>query len=212
MTPAAVGDGDRAEPAPVGHLASARDRALVRRLGGRDRRAADALAALFRTYGPAAVALAHRVTRQDQLAEDAVQEAFLGLWRAPETYDSRRGTVRAFLLTAVHRRAVDLVRHEEAQHRRQDEQVGEEIDAPDVAEEVTDRAESLGRNEAVSAALAGLPEEQRMVVRLMYFDGKTQRVIADELGVPLGTVKSRALLAMRRLRSALAGQMWGSVS
>lgn len=212
MTPPAAGDGERAEPAPVGNLASARDRALVRRLAGHDRRAADSLSALFRNYAPAAMALARRVTRQDQLAEDAVQEAFLGLWRTPESYDSRRGTVRVFLLTAVHRRAVDAVRREEAQHRRQDEQVAEETDAPDVAEEVTERAEVHGRHEAVSAALAGLPEEQRMIVRLMYFDGKTQRVIAEELGVPLGTVKSRALLAMRKLRSALAGQVWGSVS
>lgn len=212
MSPAAPGGGKHAEPAPVGNLASARDRALVRRLGAHDRRASDALSALFRNYAPAAIALARRVTRQDQLAEDAVQEAFLGLWRAPESYDSRRGTVRAFLLTAVHRRAVDSVRREEAQHRRQDEQVAEERDAPDVAEEVTERADAGRRHQAVSAALAGLPEEQRMVVRLMYFDGKTQRVIAEELGVPLGTVKSRALLAMRRLRSDLAGQVWGSVS
>ncbi|MGH3097633.1 MAG: RNA polymerase sigma factor [Streptosporangiales bacterium] len=212
MSPPAPGGGERVEPAPIGSLATARDRALVRRLGGRDRRAADALSALFRNYGPAAMALARRVTRQNQLAEDSVQEAFLGLWRAPESYDSRRGTVRAFLLTAVHRRAVDAVRREEAQHRRQDEQIGEEADEPDVADEVTQRAEVHRRHAAVAAALAGLPEEQRMVVRLMYFDGKTQRVIAEELGVPLGTVKSRALLAMRRLRTALAGEQWGSVS
>lgn len=204
MSPAGHGRREQAGPSPIGDLASARDRALARRLTQRGDRAAEALAVLFQTYAPVAWALAVRVTRQNDLAEDVVQEAFLALWRAPDSYDSRRGTVRAYLLTAVHHLAVDVVRREQAQRRRRDDVSAEyRSTVPDVAVEVTDRAEGRQRGEAVAAALAALPAEQRQVLHLMYFDGRTQQCIAEQLDLPLGTVKSRALLAMRKLRAAL---------
>ncbi|MGH3096991.1 MAG: RNA polymerase sigma factor [Streptosporangiales bacterium] len=196
-TPEAAG----APRVPRLDIARARARALV----ARDAGAADALSALFRSHASGAVALARRITRCDQLAEDAVQEVFLERWQSPGCYDPAKGSVRAYLLTAVHHRAVDAVRREEVQHRHQNEQAAgdQTVKAPDVAEQVTDRTEHAARRAAVTAALATMPVEQRRVIMMMYFDAKTQQAIAAELEVPLGTVKSRALLAMRKLRAEL---------
>ena len=96
-------------------LSAARDRQLVRRIEGGDE---EAFRSLFATYAPSAMALAVRVVRQTQLAEEIVQEAFLTLWRSPGVFDERRGSVKAWLMTMVHHRAVDVVRREEAQRRR----------------------------------------------------------------------------------------------
>ena len=99
----------------VHNLEDARDRDLVRRIGEGDE---DAFRDLFRRYGPASKALAARIIRQPFLAEEIVQEAFLALWRKPASYREDRGSVRAWLLSTVHHRAVDHVRREEAQRRR----------------------------------------------------------------------------------------------
>lgn len=193
----------------VEELACARDRALVRRIAERGDDAAGALAALFNAYGPTALALARRVTRQDQLAEEVTQEAFLALWTSPGSYNTAKGTARAYLLTAVHHLAVDAVRREQTQSRRHREQASEPLrHDPDIAEEVIARGEEERSRTAVSLALATLPVEQRQVVQMMYFDGRSQRSIAEELRLPLGTVKSRALLAMRKLRVLLTESTW----
>jgi RNA polymerase sigma factor (sigma-70 family) len=184
-------------------LSGARDRQLVRRIGGGDE---EAFRSLFGAYGPSALALASRVLRQRHLAEEIVQEAFLTLWLTPELYDERRGSVKAWLMTMVHHRAVDAVRREEAQRRRSDDVVAgvrEEDDDPtdDVVEALAAPAEQA----AVLGALGSLPPEQREVLELMYFDGLSQVQVAEKTGAPLGTVKSRALLGMRRMRAALTG-------
>ena|SRR2546425_7154558 len=183
----------------VRSLEDARDRELVRRVGGGDE---EAFRRLFRRYGPVAKALAARVVRQDFMAEEIVQEAFLALWRSPDSYQEDRGSFRAWLMSAVHHRAVDMVRREEAQRRRSHTQ--DPIVQEDVGEQVveeTDLAESRVR---VREALDEIPPDQRRVLELMYFEGKTQSAVAEELGLPLGTVKSRTLLGMRRLRGLLA--------
>src|SRR4029079_19237953 len=95
-----------------------RDRDLLRRLSRGDE---EAFVALFRRYGPLAKALATRIIRQPFMAEEIVQDAFLSLWRDPGSYREDRGTVRSWLLSAVHHRAVDRVRREEAEHRRRAE-------------------------------------------------------------------------------------------
>jgi RNA polymerase sigma-70 factor (ECF subfamily) len=184
----------------VRNLEDARDRDLVRRVGEGDE---DAFRQLFRRYGPVAKALAVRIVRQTHMAEETVQEAFLVLWRSPDSYNEDRGSFRAWLLSTVHHRAVDMVRREEAHRRR-----SEGADAPEPVEDVgqqvveeTDLAESRVR---VRAALEQIPPEQRQVLELMYYRGKTQTMIADELGLPLGTVKSRTLLGMRRLRALVS--------
>ena len=182
-------------------LSAARDRQLVRRIEGGDE---EAFRSLFATYAPAAMALAIRVVRQAQLAEEIVQEAFLTLWRSPGVFDERRGSVKAWLMTMVHHRAVDVVRREEAQRRRSDEMVvGVREEAVDPTDAVLAAVAAPAERDAVRTALRSLPPEQREVLELMYFDGLSQSQVAEKTGAPLGTVKSRALLGMRRMRSVV---------
>jgi RNA polymerase sigma-70 factor (ECF subfamily) len=183
-------------------LDDARDRDLVARLHAGDE---EAFRGLFRRYAPNAQALAMRVVRQPFLAEEIVQDAFLALWRNPAGFDPARGSFRAWLFGLVHHRAVDLVRREESQRRRA-EAVGAEPDttgAPDPAEEVAARIDLAQDSAKIRSALDVLPREQRAVIELMYFGGLSQSMIADRLSLPLGTVKSRTLLGMRRLRTAM---------
>jgi RNA polymerase sigma-70 factor (ECF subfamily) len=164
----------------------------------------EAFRGLFGRYGPTAKALALRVVRQADLAEEIVQEAFLAVWRHPERFERHRGSVRAWLMGMVHHRAVDAVRREEAQRRRADDMVASAIEeVADHSDDVVDRLSLPGERRLVRDALSELPNEQREVLELMYFDGLSQSLIAERTGLPLGTVKSRALLAMRRLRLAL---------
>ena len=182
-------------------LSAARDRQLVRRIEGGDE---EAFRSLFATYAPSAMALAVRVVRQAQLAEEIVQEAFLTLWRSPGVFDERRGSVKAWLMTMVHHRAVDVVRREEAQRRRSDEMVvGVREEAEDPIDAVLAAVAAPAERDAVRTALRSLPQEQREVLELMYFDGLSQSQVAEKTGTPLGTVKSRALLGMRRMRSVV---------
>jgi RNA polymerase sigma factor (sigma-70 family) len=181
----------------------ARDRDLVVRMCAHDE---DAFRELFASYAPTAKALAQRVVRQSHLAEEIVQEAFLSLWRDPEGYDASRGSVRSWLMGMVHHRAVDAVRREEAQRRRAEEAVAQVRE--EVADHADDVVDELGKPEErrmVLAALHELPAAQRQVLELMYFDGLTQTQIAEATGLPLGTVKSRTLLGMRRMRGSLEG-------
>ncbi len=186
----------------VRDMDDARDRELLGRVRDGDP-TGEAFRTLFRRNAGVAKAVALRITRSDPLAEEAVQEAFLQLWRAPERYDQTRSTVRRWLLTMVHGRAVDLVRREQA-HRRRAEGAAASIEVePDHADEVATTIDRPGEQEAVRAALAVLPDEQRAVIDLMYFQGVSQTGVAERLGIPLGTVKSRSLLAMRKLRGAM---------
>ncbi len=177
------------------------DEALLRRVGAGDD---GAFRELFARYATVSHALAFRLVRQAQVAEEIVQEAFLAVWRTPDRYDPARGSVRSWLMGTVHHRAVDAVRREQAQRRRADQAAAL---APRVAEDpIDDVVSSLDlprERRLVQKALAGLPDEQRDVIQRMYFDGMSQSQIAERTGLPLGTVKSRTLLAMRRLRTHL---------
>jgi RNA polymerase sigma-70 factor (ECF subfamily) len=190
-----------AQVSQAADLGDARDRELIHRIGLGDQ---EAFRGLFRRYSAQAMALAQRVLRQPALAEETVQEAFLSVWRNPTGYDAGRGSVRAWLMSTVHHRAVDQVRREEAQRRRAEEAVADvDVDGGDPAETVVDELGLPQEREAVRRALEDLPAEQRRVIELMYFGGMSQTQISASLGLPLGTVKSRTLLAMRRLRAGL---------
>ena len=182
-------------------LADARDVELIRRVGERDE---EAFRGLFRKYAPTSLALARRIVRQAFLAEEIVQEVFLAVWRNPDAYDQTRGSVKAWLMGMSHHRAVDAVRREEASRRRAEETLPEAPD-PDPAEAVVEELGLPQERAAVRDALDQLPREQRQVIELMYYDGLSQSMISERLSLPLGTVKSRTLLGMRRLRAALAG-------
>lgn len=183
-------------------LSDARDQELVTRIRSGDE---EAFRGLFRRYAPNAMALARRVVRQPFLAEEIVQEAFLALWRNPTGYEQQRGSVRSWLLGTVHHRAVDAVRREESQRRRAEDAVSADVAEPDFSETVAAELDAPEERRAVRTALDELPPEQRQVIELTYFEGLSQSTIAQRLSLPLGTVKSRTLLGMRRLRAALVG-------
>jgi RNA polymerase sigma-70 factor (ECF subfamily) len=190
--------------APVVGMASAPDvdRDLVLRIALGDE---EAFRTLFRRYAPTAIASARRILGQSTLAEESVQEAFLGVWRTPDEFDEGRGSVRSWLMTLVHRRAVDLVRREESHKRRALATRSDAlIQEDDVAEGVVDAVGLPGERRLIRAALDALPPDQRAVIELMYFGGLSQSRVAVHLGIPLGTAKSRTLLGMRKLRASLA--------
>jgi RNA polymerase sigma-70 factor (ECF subfamily) len=190
----------------VRDLEDARDRDLVRRIVSGDE---DAFRSLFRRYGSVAKALALRMVRQPFVAEEIVQEAFLAVWRHPRSYREERGTFRSWLMSTVHHRAVDAIRREEAQRRRSREWEPAHAIEEDVADHVVDQTDLAETRSRVRTALEEIPPEQRQVLEMMYFEGKTQSTIAEELELPLGTVKSRTLLGMRRLRSTLIPEASG---
>jgi len=177
------------------------DLELHRGLAAGDR---GAFETLYRRYSRSAYGLAYRITGQQVLAQDVVHDAFLALWRAPEAYDPARGALRTFFLSLVHHRAVDTVRREERIRARQDRASNlEPVTVEDPAEGVTDAADLAERRIEVRAALDTLPPDQRQVLELAYYGGRTQVQIAQEIDIPIGTVKTRTLAAMRKLRRVL---------
>jgi RNA polymerase sigma factor (sigma-70 family) len=176
-------------------LAHFTDEALLSLVASSDDQA---LAELYDRFGGVAYGLALRILRDESLAQDAVQEAFLAAWRTAVAYDPARGKASTWLLTLVHRRAVDLVRRED---RRRSDQL--ESAPPAAAESIDETAAVREQRRAVQAALAQLPSEQREALELAYYGGLTQSELADRLGVPLGTVKSRMFAALGRLRELL---------
>ena len=168
-------------------------------LGAVARADESALAELYDRFGRLAYGLALRILRDEALAEDAVQEAFLHVWRAAGSYRAERAKASTWLLTFVHRRAVDLVRREE--RRRPDPAASQSEPAEPGADEV---AVLRSRRQIVQQALRGLPEEQRETIELAYYGGLTQSELAERLGQPLGTIKSRMFTGLSRLRVLLA--------
>ncbi len=177
------------------------DLELHRSLSSGDRGAFDTL---YRRYSGSAYGLAYRITGQQLLAQDVVHDAFMALWRAPEAFDPARGAFRTFFLSLVHHRAVDIVRREERIRARQERAANlEPVADEDPAEGVVDAADVAARRIEVRAALETLSPDQRQVLEMAYFGGKTQVQIAEEIAIPLGTVKTRTLAAMRTLRKVL---------
>jgi RNA polymerase sigma-70 factor, ECF subfamily len=162
----------------------------------------DALDELYERYKTMSYSIAFRITNDGSLAEDVVQEAFLGAWRNAARYIEGRGSVKTWLLAIVHHRAIDAVRRRRpaASLPDRDDAPPPELRLPDVWAEVAANLDAA----AVRAALAALTDVQREAIELAYFGGLTQVEIAEQTGTPLGTVKSRmrlGLLAMRRVLS-----------
>jgi RNA polymerase sigma-70 factor (ECF subfamily) len=147
-----------------------------------------------------AYSLAYRITGDASLAEDAVQEAFLAAWRNASRYAAGRGSVKTWLLTIVHRRAVDIVRR----RRRPTESLTEETQAPELGRQDiwTEVAHGLDRA-AVVQAVNDLPDAQRVAIELVYFGGLTHVELSAATGAPLGTVKTRVRAGLESLRRTL---------
>jgi RNA polymerase sigma-70 factor, ECF subfamily len=175
------------------------DRAALDRIAGGE---LDALDELYERYKTMAYSIAVRITNDASLAEDVVQDAFLGVWRNATRYVAGRGSVKTWLLSIVHHRAIDAVRRRRptTELPERDEAPPPALRLPDVWSEVVANLDAA----AVRAALAALTDVQREAIELAYFSGLTQVEIAEQTGTPLGTVKSRmrlGLLAMRRVLS-----------
>jgi RNA polymerase sigma factor (sigma-70 family) len=177
------------------------DRAVLDRVAAGE---LNALELLYDRYRTMAYSIALRITGEATLAEDVVQDAFLGAWRNAGRYAESRASVKTWLLAIVHHRAVDAVRR-----RRPTVELPEHEDVPPTALTLPDIwHEVAGRldRDAVQAAIRTLSDVQREAIELAYFGGLTQAEIADRTGTPLGTVKSRMRLGLLAMRRALLGE------
>jgi RNA polymerase sigma factor (sigma-70 family) len=165
---------------------------LIARADGR------ALGELYDRHAGPAYRLALRVVADPGLAEEAVQDGFLSVWRSAGSFDSRRGAPRSWLLTLVHRRAVDLVQRASRRREQPSASLPEEA-GPSTAT----IAELDAERHRVRSALDGLPFHQRQALELAYYGGLSQSEIAEHVGAPVGTIKSRTYAALAALRDAL---------
>jgi len=164
----------------------------------------EAYEVIFDRHVSAAYALAYRICGEAASADDATQDAMLGVWRSAGSYRAHLGSVRAWILTIAHHRAIDLVRRRTRRDLKlvHDEAAAERLPA---GEDVEAHALEREQREEVRELLDALPEEQRRVVELGYYAGFSQAEIAEVLSLPLGTVKSRTRLGLIRLKRALEG-------
>jgi RNA polymerase sigma-70 factor (ECF subfamily) len=175
----------------------ASDAALVVAIG---RYQQGALAEAYRRHAGATFGLAKRLLNDHARAEEVVQEVFVRLWNEPNRYDPERGTLRSFLLSHTHGRSVDMIRSDVSRRNREDREAREQADGGyDVAHEVWDMA--LAGH--VRDAMQTLQEGEREAIELAYFGGLTYKEVAERLGDPEGTVKSRIRSGLKRLRGEL---------
>jgi len=159
-----------------------------------------ALSELYNRHGGPVFALARRLLRRRELAEEVTQEIFMRLWTRPERFDPERGALRTFLLSDTHGRSVDMLRSELARKAREDKEGRlAAVRPPNLEGEVMSRVTS----EAVRAALANLNDAERSAITLAYFGGFSYREVARRLDEPEGTIKSRIRTGMQRLRTEL---------
>jgi RNA polymerase sigma-70 factor, ECF subfamily len=160
----------------------------------------EALAEAYRRHAGAVFGLAKRLLGSQPLAEEVVQEVFLRLWNDPGRYDPSRGTLRSYLLAQCHGRSVDLLRSEGSRRLREERDARRTAEAGyDLEHEVWDMAAA----DHVRRAVLALPDAERSAIELAYFGGLTYKEVAERLGEPEGTVKSRIRAGLRRLRSEL---------
>jgi RNA polymerase sigma-70 factor, ECF subfamily len=185
-------------------LSSQDDDALLSAIQTRDH---EALAALYDRYGRLAFGLAYRLLGERGVAEDVVQEAFLNVWRRAAGFEVGRGSARSWLMSIVHNLAIDRRRGRQrytwTDVALDDVEGMLETDEGDAFAIVAQSIEA----ERVQSALQSLPEEQRQAIAMAYFSGLTQQEIAEQTGSPLGTVKSRMRLGLRRMRVILGDEM-----
>lgn len=158
-----------------------------------------ALGEVYDQFASFVYGIAFRVIGDARAAEDIAQDVFMRLWEEPAGFQPERGSLRTWLGTLAHRRAVDHVRREEAKRRT----AIREASRPAVAPDVEEMAMALVTAERVRAALDTLPEDQKEAIQLAYFGGRTYREVAQVLGIPEGTAKSRLRLGLRRIAGAL---------
>jgi RNA polymerase sigma-70 factor (ECF subfamily) len=184
--------------------AALRDDELMDRLVGRDLAAFEAL---YDRYGDLVYSVSLRVVGDTYVAEDVTQDVFVRVWRRPEQFDVRRGKFVTWILSVARNRSIDhrrsqarRMRHETLPSTDEEEDVLPSDDSRDDPAAATVLSDDCA---AVRAALEVLPAEQKLAIQLAYFGGLTQQEIANKLGQPLGTVKTRIRLGMQKMRGTL---------
>lgn len=176
------------------------DEALLAAIRDRDERA---VASLYQRYGGIAFGLAYRILEERNAAEDVVQDAFLSVWRRAVSYETGRGSVRTWILSIVHHRAIDRLRGA-AGRTRQDVAL-DDFERIIAVDDPWREVEVGVQREVLQTGLATLPREQRETIQMAYFGGYTQQEIATAMNVPVGTVKGRLRIGLQKMRLLLAG-------
>lgn len=179
------------------------DAALVRAVAERDQ---GAVAELYDRYAGMLLGLARKVVKDPADAEEVLQETFLHVWNRARSYDPARSSVATWLVLIARSRSIDRLRTRnvvDRTHAAVQKEAGPDHESAEGAGRVMDRE----RRRRVRSELQGIPEEQRKVLEMAFYEGLTQREIAETTGIPLGTVKTRTLLAMKKLRKSLRGEI-----
>ena len=177
------------------YYSSLAEEELISLVGAGD---AGAFAALYDRHSRAAYSLALRMTGERQAAEDLAQDAFLKVWRSAGSYRAHRGSVKTWLLSVVHNRGVDRFRS--SARRRRTREAAEALAPGSQPSEAFSEAWSNHVRDRLHEALRDIPRDQREVLSLVHFSGLTKAEVSERLGLPLGTVKGRARLGLRKLR------------
>ena len=177
------------------------DRQLLRRIVGKDK---DALDTLYGRYATPVYSLALHMLKQPPLAEEATQDVFLNIWLKAASFNPERGQARSWIMSVAHHRVIDVIRSRRRTATMTDPEGYETLERlPSGGASVESQVQQNLDRERIMGALATLPENQREVIMLAYFEGFSQSEMAERLGQPLGTIKTRVRLAMQKLRSAL---------
>lgn len=164
-----------------------------------------ALGIVYDRHAAMVYGIARRVTADDQVAMEVVQDVFVRLWEAPDRVDLDRGAIRSYLGVLAHRRAVDAVRRAVRRDRAEAEaSAGAPVPHEAIDELVADADARAWCRERLTVAMARLPDDQREALRLAYVEGRTFKEVARLLGIPEGTAKSRVRLALARVRASAA--------
>ncbi|MCH8893091.1 MAG: sigma-70 family RNA polymerase sigma factor [Chloroflexi bacterium] len=160
-----------------------------------------ALGALYDRYGKSAYSLAFRMLGDVHAAEDAVQEAFINIWRRAGSFSTARGTARTWIMAVVHHRSIDIGRKRRGIAPRELPLEFERL--PENPSDTWSEVSNTLDGELLKRCLEQIPEDQRIAIELAYFEGYTQREISELKGIPLGTVKGRIRIGMAKLRKIL---------
>ncbi|HJR44960.1 MAG TPA: sigma-70 family RNA polymerase sigma factor [Actinomycetota bacterium] len=175
-------------------MSSSVDLDLVEGLLARDE---DRLREVIALYGGVVLGMARRVLAEGGMAEEVAQDTFLALWRRPGAFNPERGTLKSFLVTVARNKAIDLVRKQESLRRTKDQLLA------DLRTSVQPPGAGLENTEELKGSLKQIPAQQREAIVLAYFGGRTYREVAEELGIPEGTAKTRLRDGLRRLKEVM---------
>jgi RNA polymerase sigma-70 factor (ECF subfamily) len=184
------------------------DLELLAQISKQDR---EALATLYDRYGRRVFALAVRILNDPVGSEEVTQDVFMSVWRRGASYTSKKGKFTTWMFSIAHNRTIDELRKRRRDRSRENDDIEDHYDLKSSDISPADAAVAQSEYAKVKAAMDKLPEEQKSMVELSYFKGLTQTEIATKTGQPLGTVKTRMRLALKKLRVALSAEMGAEV-